>query len=84
MNATTVPAHQNGAAFQLDTRRTFGEFTLGDRVWLTDRGLRVPGVIRSFDDDGGAVQAVVSTSTNPPRFLRVAPCELTPTDPHDD
>lgn len=77
MNATTVPAHQNGAAFDLDTRRTFGEFTLGDAVALRWKGEQRHGVIRAFDDTTADVRAVVELG-GPVQFASVAPCELTP------
>lgn len=78
MNATTVAAHQNGAAFDLDTRTTFGEFKLGDPVGLRWKGSQRAGVIRAFDDTAQDVRAIVELPNDPVEFASVAPCELTP------
>lgn len=78
MNATTVPGHQNGAAFDMDTRTTFGEFKLGDSVCLRWKGDGRSGVIRAFDDTTADVRAVVELASDPVEFASVAPCELTP------
>lgn len=81
MNATTVKAHQNGAAFDMDTRVQFGEFKLGDSVALRWKGNARSGVIRAFDDTKADVCAVVELIERPGKpveFASVAPCELTP------
>lgn len=78
MNATTVPAHQVGTAFDMDTRTTFGEFKLGDTVAMRWKGAARSGVIRAFDDTTHDVRAVVELASDPVEFASVAPCELTP------